>query len=152
MKTKQIEDITEIENIIHSLQVCNVGFVNNNMPYVLPFNFGYNNKTIYLHSKKEGTFINILSKNNNVCVSFATDNEMVIRNESVACSYTMKYKSVLAFGKAFFVNDFDKKIEGLNHIMKQYTGNVFSYNKPAVNNIQVIKIEIDKITGRSRGY
>ncbi len=150
-RDKAIEDITDfesIEEIIRKSEICHVGFVDNNKPYVLAFNFGYDNKTIYLHCAKEGKKIDILNNNNNVCVEFDVDHKLFARHEKVACSWRMRYRSVQAFGKAEFVEDFDKKIEALKIFMKNYSDMDFKFSKPSVNNISIIKIKVDEFTGR----
>ena len=152
MKHFKIDFLPEIEAIINSVPVCSIAMVDEDKPYVLPFNFGYKNKTVYIHSGKGGRKVDILKKNNNVCISFEKDSELHFVSEGVACSYSMKFRSVIAEGKLFFVETNEEKIEALNIIMKHYTGKEFEYNNPAVEDVCVMKIEIDKITGRKRGY
>ena len=110
-----------------------------NKPYVLPFNFGYKDGEIILHSAQQGKKIDILKNNNNVCVAFSTDYEMRYRDEHVACSYSWKYRSVLAYGKVEFITDFEKKVEALNAVMANYTQRDFKYNSPAVKDVNCWK-------------
>ncbi len=150
-RDKAIKDITrkeEMIEIIKKCKICHVGFVDNDKPYVLGFNFGYKDDKLYLHCAKEGKKLEILKKNNNVCVAFDTDHEFFFRHEQVACSYRMRYRSVLAEGKAFFIEDYDKKIEALKILMSQYSDLTFEFSKPSVDNITIICIEIEKMTGR----
>ena len=153
MKKRIFEGLEEIEKIINKCEVCYLGMTDKeNKPYVLPFNFGYNNKCIYLHSAKEGKKIDILRNNNNVSVAFSTGHQLANQNEDVACSYGMKYKSVVAFGKVVFIDDFEKKKEAMNIIMQKYAGRDFTFSNPAINNVEVYKVVIEKITGAERGY
>ncbi len=124
----------------------------NNEPYVLPMNFGYDNECIYLHAAKTGKKIEILKNNPNVCVAFSTDHELRYVNEEVACSWSMKYRSVLAYGKVEFIDDYDKKIEAMNIIMSNYSSRKFSYNIPAINDVQPFRVIIEKMEGRAYGY
>jgi len=151
MNTKIITDNQELIAIIANSQVCNVAFVDGELPYVLPFNFGFHDGSIYLHSAKEGRKIDILKKNNNVCISFQKDEGIKFQDEKVACSYSMYFKSVLVTGKVEFIEDFKDKVDAMNIVMKQYTGKVFDYNTPAIDNVCIMKIKIDKITGKNRG-
>jgi nitroimidazol reductase NimA-like FMN-containing flavoprotein (pyridoxamine 5'-phosphate oxidase superfamily) len=77
---------------------------------------------------------------------------MFARNEEVACSWRQAYRSVIVEGQAVFVNDYEEKIKGLNILMKHYSDKDFQYSKPAVNNIQIIKIPVASISGRSFEY
>jgi|YNPMSStandDraft_1061717.scaffolds.fasta_scaffold05783_6 hypothetical protein len=154
-RDKAIKDITrkeEMLEIIKKCKYCHVGFVDDNKPYVLGFNFGYEDNTIYLHGAKEGRKIDIIKKNNNVCVMFDTDHEFFYRHEHVACSYRMRYKSVMAIGKAYIVEDEQEKIKALNAIMKQYTDINFEYSKPSLANVGIICIKVEKMTGRKFEY
>lgn len=152
MKNITITDKDELVEIIKSIDVCSVGMVDGDKPYVLPFNFAYRDNCIYLHSGKGGRKLDVLNKNDNVSIAFEKDSVLNIRHENVACSYSMKFKSVILSGKALFVDDFDEKVDAMNFIMEHYTGKSFTYNKPAIDNIVIIKVEIEEISGRKRGY
>lgn len=155
IRDKAIKEITsenELFEIIKNCKVCHVGLVDNDFPYVLAFNFGFDGKSIFLHCAKEGRKIDILMKNNNVCVEFDAYHELFSRNEEVACSWRMRYKSVLVFGKAQFIENYNQKINGLKELMKNYSSINCNFSEPSVNNINVIKIDVDKITGRKFEY
>jgi nitroimidazol reductase NimA-like FMN-containing flavoprotein (pyridoxamine 5'-phosphate oxidase superfamily) len=122
------------------------------MPYVLPFNFGYDDGVIYLHSSQHGKKIDILKKNNHVSVAFSTDLELRFQSEDVACSYTMKYRSVLASGKVEFIEDPEQKVQALNIIMKQYSPKEFVFNPPSIAEVCCWKVKVEKIEGRVYGY
>lgn len=146
--------IKEIENIIRSCKVCYVSMVDlAGKPYVVPMNFGYENNILYFHGYAEGKKIQILEKNPEVCIAFSTDEVLEWQNENVACSYFMKYKSVVVEGKVHFVHDLEEKKRILNIIMKHYTGrDDFSYNLPALKNVHVFYVPIEKATGRALKY
>ena len=144
-------DLKEIADIISQCKVIFVGMAINNEPYVLPFNFGYSDGIFYIHGAPEGKKINALRTNNRVCISLETDSNLHVRHETMACSYSMTYKSIVAFGKAEFIDDFDEKVKVLNIIMNQYTNKDFKYSKPSVDGVAVIKIVCDEITGHVRG-
>ncbi len=154
MKSRMITLPGTIEEIITSCEVCYVGMVDHeNLPYTLPFNFGFENDTVYLHSGPAGRKIDILKTRPDVCIAFSTAHELYLQSEDVACSYGMKYKSVLVKGKVEFVEDFDEKERILNVIMKQYTKrDDFTYSKPAINHVCVMKVVTDKIEAKAFGY
>ncbi|MFW5793027.1 MAG: pyridoxamine 5'-phosphate oxidase family protein [Bacteroidota bacterium] len=153
MNNPVFTDPERIKFIIDKCDVCYIGMADeNNMPYVLPFNFAYENNILYFHTGPGGMKLNILKKNPNLCVSFSTDHKLFFRNESVACSYAMKYRSVIAFGKVEFVEDYDEKIKCMNIIMQKYTGKDFPYNAPSINNLVIFKLNIEKIEGKELGY
>lgn len=48
-KENQIESIGMIEEIIKRENVLRLGLSLNNMPYIVPLNYGYKDKTFYVH-------------------------------------------------------------------------------------------------------
>ncbi len=150
-KTKLNEK--EIHSIIKKCKVCYIGMVDGDTPYVLPFNYGFCNGVIYFHSGPDGKKFDVLTRNNKVCIAFSCDHELKIVNQEVACSYSMKYRSVLLHGKIEMVEDFREKEKALNIIMENYTGrNDFSYNSPAVNNVRVFRVKPSVTEARTFGY
>lgn len=153
MATNMINNPEKIRQIIDKCDTCYMGMVDpEGKPYVLPFNFGYEEGRIYLHMAPAGKKIDVLQQNPNVCVAFSADHELFHRHEQVACSYGMKYRSVLAYGRAVHVEDYDEKVRIMNVTMQKYTGKDFSYNAPAINNVTIYTIEISKIEGKLSGY
>ena len=59
-KDKEIKDKKEIESIIKRAKVCRIALSDNNMPYIIPVNYGYKNNCIYIHSASEGKKIDII--------------------------------------------------------------------------------------------
>ena len=150
-RDKSIRNITnnaEIEDIIKQARFCHIGMVNGDEPYVLGFNYGYKDGYLYLHCSKSGHKLEVLSRNNKICAAFDIDHEFFARHENVACSWRMRYRSVLAWGNAEFVDDYNEKVTALNIIMNHYTDMDLEFNPPSVNNVNIIKIKITKTTGR----
>ena len=154
MQTISFTDREIMEAVIHNCDTCFIGVADeNNMPYVLPMNFGFRDNVIYLHSAQYGRVIDILDKNPNICVTFCTDSELAYQNLEVACSYRVKAKSVVAFGKVQFMdnNDLEAKRDALNVIMQQYSDMEFKYNDPAVRNVKVWLVPVDQMTCKEFG-
>jgi uncharacterized protein len=153
MKNRPLTNPAEIDDIIKKCLFCHVAMVDpDGLPYVLPLNFGHDDGVIYLHSSQHGKKIGILKNNNNVCIAFNTDQVLRFQSEEVACSYSMKYRSVLAYGKVEFIEDPDEKVKALNVIMKQYSPKEFSFNMPSILEVCCWKVKIEKIEGRVYGY
>lgn len=147
------EDLDKIEKILEKCDCCYVGMADeNNQPYVVPFNFGFKNNCIYLHSGQNGKKMDILRNNNKVCVSFSTDHQVACQHADVACSYLLKYRSVQAFGRVEFIEDLNEKAEALNIIMQKYTARDFNYGIPSLKEVATYKVVVDKIYGKEYGY
>jgi uncharacterized protein len=153
MRHRYVTDRSEMEEIIRKCQVCHLAMVDaDGLPYLLPFNFGYEDGVIYLHSSRAGKKIGILTRNPNVCVEFSTDYLLRFQNEKVGCSYTMKYRSVLAYGKVEFIEEPEHKIKIMNIVMKNYTSGEFSYNTPSLNEVCCWIVKVEKFEGKINGY
>ncbi|UCG13989.1 MAG: pyridoxamine 5'-phosphate oxidase family protein [Deltaproteobacteria bacterium] len=149
-KDRQTRDVAAIAEIIRDSLVCRLALSEDNSPYVVPLCFGYEENTLYFHSSLEGKKIDILKKNGNVCFEFDIDHHVV--KDERACKWSMKYRSVIGFGKASFVQDPEEKMKGLNAIMKQYSGRSFDYPESALEATAIIKVEIESMTGKQNGY
>jgi uncharacterized protein len=151
MGVQAIKNEDLMREIITSCQICHLGMCDNNgKPYVLPFNFGMDDEYIWLHSALKGRKTDIINDNPSVCLAFSNDFELGHRHDNVACSYFMKYKSVLIEGDVEIVEDYDEKVKGMNIIMKQYTGkDDFSYNSPSINNVLIFRVSLKNMSGRS---
>ena len=66
----------EIVEAIKSKNLCRIGFVDGDYPYISPFQYVYLNNSMYFHFTDYGKKKRILGENSNVCVSiehFADD-------------------------------------------------------------------------------
>ena len=152
MKTIAITELTEIEAIIRKCPYCTVGITDlEGNPYVVPMNFAYRDGIIYLHSGPEGSKVTMAEKHPHVCITFCEGHELVYMHRQVACSYSMKSRSVICHGNVRFIEDIDEKREALDIIMRQYTSDEFKYSEPAVRNVKVWEVKISKMTCRSFG-
>ncbi len=152
MHTLYHHEIDVIEATIRQCSVCFIGVVDaNNLPYVLPMNFGYHNKTIYLHSAPAGKIIDALNRNPNICITFCPPSELVAQHPEVACSFRMRGKSIVVNGVVRFVEDRDEKRNVFDILMGQYTKKTFAYSDPAIKNVKVWEVKVDDWTCKEFG-
>lgn len=147
-----IDDKSEIEKIIKGCRTCFLGISDEqNQPYVIPMNFGFYNNEIYLHSGQFGRKWEILKKNPKACITFCLGDELAYQDEHIACSWRVKSKSVIAEGIIEFIDDFDEKVKAMNITMGQYSEKTFTYSSPAIKNVGVFKMKIEKIVAKQFG-
>jgi nitroimidazol reductase NimA-like FMN-containing flavoprotein (pyridoxamine 5'-phosphate oxidase superfamily) len=152
MRTYFIEDSQEIEKNIRSCRTCFLGLSDaDNQPYVIPMNFGYNDNTIYLHSGQFGRKWQVMKTNPKACITFCLGDDIAYQDEHVACSWRVKSKSVIAEGIIEFIDDYDEKLAALKIMMGQYSDREFHFNAPAVKNVGVYKMKIEKVTAKEFG-
>ena len=153
MKNRRIDFKPELDKIISKCQVCHVAMTDpEGKPYVIPMNFGYDGEYVYFHGSSKGKKTDILKMHPDVCISFSTDHDLRYVNEEVACSWSMRYRSVLVYGRAEFVEDPEEKIKCLNVIMSNYSERSFDYSEPAVKDVMVFRVKAEKMDGRAYGY
>lgn len=152
MKTITITNLQEIEKIIHKCPYCTVGIIDlKGEPYVVPMNFAYKDGTIYLHSGPEGSKVEMVTLHPQVCITFCEGHELVYMHKQIACSYSMKSRSVICRGKVKFIEEMTEKRRILDTIMKQYTENECGYSEPAVRNVKIWEVKVEHMTCKSFG-
>jgi len=149
-REKEIRDKTEVEGIIRKSSVCRLALSHNDFPYIVPLCFGYEENALYFHTARAGEKLDILAKNRNVCFEFDVDHE-IVKAEN-ACKWGMKYRSVIGFGTASFIEDPESKRHALDTIMGQYSEGSFAFPEEALEKIVVIKVDIARMTGKESGY
>ena len=149
-KEKEITYPPHIEDIIKRSFVCRLAMSDGGQPYVVPLCYGYKDNTFYLHSAREGRKLNILSGNDRVCIELDNDCEIIKGDD--ACDWSMKYRCVIGFGRASFIEDDDAKRKALDIIMDHYSEGSHKYTEKKLKDTVIIKVDIERMTGKQSGY
>jgi nitroimidazol reductase NimA-like FMN-containing flavoprotein (pyridoxamine 5'-phosphate oxidase superfamily) len=144
---KEITDQELISRVIQNAQVCRLGLAKDNIPYILPVSFGYDGKSIYFHTAKEGRKIEFLTANNRICFEFEHD-VRVITNDSNPCKWTFSFQSVIGYGYVQELTELPSKIDGLNQVMRHYSGRDWTFTEENLEPIKVWRITITSLTGK----
>ncbi len=147
---KEITDIKDIEAVIQKAICCRIGLVDGDEPYVVPVNFGYKDKALYFHGASEGRKIDLIKKNNKLCFELEVNVEVTRAEEP--CRWGMKYRSVIGVGKAHILEGDKAKTDGLRIITSHYTQGEFTFPKDSLDKATVIRVDIEKLTGKKSGY
>ena len=142
----EIVDQKIIESIILKAKICRLGLADGDQPYVIPMSFGYRDNALYFHTGKKGKKMEILQKNNRVCFEMEVDLEIVPADNP--CKWNMCYRSVVGYGRAVILEDPGEKRKGLDVIVTHYGGSPVVYDEKRVNGLAVIKVAIDRMTGK----
>jgi len=153
---KEITDISEKIKVIKKCKVCRLGLSENNNPYIIPLNYGYNFEhnllTLFFHSALEGKKIDIISNNDNACFEIDCDNKL-IEGEN-ACDYGYAFSSIIGFGKIIIIKNADEKKFGLNMIMKHQTEKTIMYNftDDQLSKVCIYKLVVDEFSGKQKEF
>lgn len=149
-KDKEITDRSRIEDILGKEKICRVAFFDNPYPYMIPLCYGYEDGAIYFHGFREGHKIDCIRENRNVC--FEVDADIEVVENADPCEWTVKYRSVVGFGRATILESPEEKRHGLDVIVRQFAGRTLPFPDVAMNAVAVVRIDIDSMTGRKNGY
>jgi nitroimidazol reductase NimA-like FMN-containing flavoprotein (pyridoxamine 5'-phosphate oxidase superfamily) len=153
MRARAITDNKEVVDIIQRCKWCHLAMTDLlGKPYVIPMNFGFKDDMIYLHGAQHGKKIDILKQHPEVCINFTTDHMLRYQNEQVACSWSMKYRSVLCYGEVEFITELEEKISAFHIVMAHYTKGEFRFNAPSIREVNVFRVKVDRFEGRVYGY
>lgn len=152
-KDREVNEIEDIKDIIKNCKVCHVAMVDNEMPYVIPLNFGYeiidDTLTLYFHSAKEGRKIDILRKNNLVCFEMCIEGEPV-NAKITPCNSGYYFSSVLGNGTVKFITDINEKMKALTLLLKQQADIDVTFTETQANTVCVFKIVSNDFTGKKK--
>lgn len=136
-----------IDDFIRSCRVCRLGLCRDNQPYIVPLCFGYDGEALYFHCAPEGEKLDVLHSNNQVCFEFDAPGEVVVRGAGCQCS--MRYRSVIGFGTAEFVEDIQAKRQALSLLLAQYREETHhELHDPDLKRTCVIRVNIERVTGK----
>jgi len=114
--------------------------------YGIPLSYVFQNDAIYFHCAQEGYKMNVLRNNDKV--SFCVVGEAVTIPEK----FSVKYRSVIVFGRAEEVSGAEKEAALLGLIAKyapDYPQEGKEYVKSDGNRTSVIKITVEHISGKA---
>ena len=151
-RERQITDLSQIQYILDRGKVLHLGLCTDNMPYVVPMNYGYTMEgeklTVYLHSAVRGKKLDLLRANPNVF--FSIDCDHIPFTGKLPCQYGLAYSSIMGSGTAQLVEDVEEKKKAMSILMKTQTGKDFSFEDRLVSIVAVIRIDVTEYTAKHR--
>ncbi|MDO5558940.1 MAG: pyridoxamine 5'-phosphate oxidase family protein [Oscillospiraceae bacterium] len=149
-KDREVTDLNDIYSIIKKCDSVCVAFFDEEYPYVIPLNFGVSFKdnkfTLYFHGASQGKKLDLIKKNNHVSFTMSTSHKLKLGEKS--CDATMDFESVCGSGIVSLLDDEEKK-QSLTFLMEQYdNGAEHSFDDKEVERIAVLKLEVERVTGK----
>jgi nitroimidazol reductase NimA-like FMN-containing flavoprotein (pyridoxamine 5'-phosphate oxidase superfamily) len=151
---KEITNLNDKIAIIQQCKVCRLGLSDNNLPYIVPLNYGYtledNSLTLFFHSASEGKKLAIIKNNNNACFEIDCEHKLIEGDE--ACHYSFAFKSIIGFGTITLLDAKAEKAYALNQIMKHQTGKdaPFVFDDAALTRTTVYKLVVTEFSGKQK--
>jgi nitroimidazol reductase NimA-like FMN-containing flavoprotein (pyridoxamine 5'-phosphate oxidase superfamily) len=144
---KEITNRHEIDEIIHTSQVCRIAFADAGEPYVVPMSYGYDGKALFIHTANRGRKIDFIQKNTRVCFELEA-NVALKTDDSDACNWTFEFESLIGYGRITELETAEDKAHGLNQIMLHYSRREWEIDEAATATTRVWRIDVESVTGK----
>ena len=149
---REITDKNEILEIMNLCDVCRLAFKDGDYPYILPLNFGIEEKAghiiLYFHSALEGYKTELIKRDNHV--SFEMDCKHELKYDEGKGYCTMAYESVIGRGRIEVLPN-DEKENALRKIMGNYHHSEDTYFNPAaIPRTLVYMLMIEEMTAKRK--
>ena len=116
-------------------------------PYAVPVNYVFIDGKIYIHSAKYGYKIDALKQNDKVCFT------AILNSQIIPDKFTAAFESVVAFGKASFIDDGDEKLTALRTFIERFSPDHQEAGEriihAAYEKTQIIRIDVEQMTGKA---
>ena len=149
---REITDRTAMLEVIRQCDVCRIALNDDGYPYILPLNFGWEEKDgtllLYFHGANEGTKYDLMAKDNRA--SFEMDCKHRLEGDLAKGMCTMHYESVIGCGRMTEITDEAAKIHALEVLCRQYYKDGFPFDKGALPMTRVLQLTVEKMTGKRR--
>ena len=100
-----------IYQILDEGLICQLGFVVEGQPFVIPTAYGRVGDRLYIHGSPASRMLRTLQKGIQVCLTVTLLDGLVLARS--AFHHSMNYRSVVVFGVASRVEDANQKVEAL---------------------------------------
>ncbi len=118
-----------IHQILDEGLICQVGFVVEGQPFVIPTAYGRVDDCLYLHGSPASRMLRTLKQGVEVCVTVTLLDGLVLARS--AFHHSMNYRSVVVFGRAEVVEDAAEKIAALKAFTEHVIPGRWSELRPA---------------------
>jgi nitroimidazol reductase NimA-like FMN-containing flavoprotein (pyridoxamine 5'-phosphate oxidase superfamily) len=144
---REVTEQAALEEILGKGVACHLALVADGEPYLVTLNYGFRAGTLYFHCANAGKKIDMLKGSGRVCFSVVARHELVVAEKG--CDFSMKYQSVVGYGRPRFIEEREKKREALDIIMAQYSDGAFEFPDASLSRTTVFALDVDEMTAKS---
>lgn len=147
---REITDPAAIDAILTQERVMYIALSSDDVPFVLPVFYVWNGTSLYFHSARGGSKIEIMKKNPAIC--FAITHYGGVIEDELACNFEARHRTVIGLGSVSFVQDDAEKIAMLHQLMARFTEKTFTFPAANLTATQVIRIDVASMKGKQHGF
>lgn len=120
---RDCRDQNKIDGFLTEARVGVIGIPGDEYPYAVPVNYVWHKGNIYFHGMGSGKKVRLLGEK--AAVSFTVYREHGTVTDPVPCHADTSYFSVMIFGEAERVADFDEAADALQVILNKFTPGLY---------------------------
>lgn len=141
-----------IEQILDEGLVCYVAFVVDGQPFVIPTAYGRVGDCLYIHGSPASRMLRSLQSGIEVCVTVTLLDGLVLARS--AFHHSMNYRSVVIFGTATTVQDFEQKQAALkaftDHVIPERWAQLRPATRQEIQGTLVLALPITEASAKVR--
>jgi nitroimidazol reductase NimA-like FMN-containing flavoprotein (pyridoxamine 5'-phosphate oxidase superfamily) len=141
-----VTDRGAIDDVLRRAEVLHLAMTGPDGPYIVPVNFGYDGRVIYIHCAEAGRKLELLAGDPRVCFEACVDVRVV---PGEGCGWSARFRSVVGYGTATLVDDAAEKAHGLAVLISHYSGEPESVPSNNARGVAVLRIDISSMTGKA---
>jgi nitroimidazol reductase NimA-like FMN-containing flavoprotein (pyridoxamine 5'-phosphate oxidase superfamily) len=145
-------DRATVHAILDEALVCQIGFVFDGQPFVLPTMFVRHEENVFVHGAVAGRFMRTLAAGADACLSVTLLDALVLARS--AFHHSMNYRSVLVLGKAREVTDRAEKLHAMALLIDKVSpGRAALSRAPNDKEIRataILSIRLDEVSAKIR--
>lgn len=152
-KDREITSLDEIVEIMKKCDVCRIAIHDEEYPYILPVNFGFERIgekiIIYVHGSKQGTKHSLIQKNNKVSFEMDCSHRLIQPGGEDSCTTSMAYESVIGQGEMVMLTE-EEKAHALTVILDHYQVETKKFHPVHFANTIAYSIRCSSYTAKRR--
>lgn len=148
---REVTDCAQIAQIARECDTLHLALnTPDGAPYLLPVSFGMEDdaSVFYIHGASEGRKYELLARD--ARVGFALDRALGVALDARKGMCTMRYESIVGWGRMEEVTDEAEKLHALACIMAHYRSAEFPFDRTPVARTRVFRLTVAARTAKRR--
>lgn len=144
-------DRATVHAILDAGYFCQIGFVANGKPVVIPMTYWREGEYVYLHSANKGRFADACA-NGDICLSVTHFDGLVLGHS--AMNHSFNFRSVVLHGRAEIISGHDEKTLAMRSFVEQIIPGRWDALRPVrdheIRAITLMRLPLDQVAAKVR--
>jgi nitroimidazol reductase NimA-like FMN-containing flavoprotein (pyridoxamine 5'-phosphate oxidase superfamily) len=143
---RELTDPAAVDAILRAGEVLYLAMTDHGAPYVVPVNYGWDGRNVWIHCAEEGLKLEILAADPRVSFAVASEVRVV---PGKACGWTCRFRSVVGFGAATLVIGEEERLRGLAEVVSHYSHAPETIKTRQAKGCAILRVDVESITGKA---